>query len=91
MQFTWDPKKNRANQRKHDGISFTTAERVFDGPNYVVEFDRIDEEGRERYHAIGPVQAVLLVVVHIYIGVTQNGEEIVRIISARKASREEFQ
>jgi uncharacterized protein len=46
------------------------------------------EHGEERWRTIGLVGAVaLVVVIHTY--VEQNGEEIVRIISARKATRRE--
>jgi uncharacterized protein len=48
----------------------------------------IDEDGEERWHAIGMVDAVLLLVVHVYRS-TNDEEEIVRIISARKASKHE--
>jgi uncharacterized DUF497 family protein len=46
------------------------------------------EHGEERWRTIGFVDAVALVVV-IHTHVEQNGEEIVRIISARKATRRE--
>ena len=50
--------------------------------------DRIDDEGEQRWHAVGLVGDLPLLVVHVYRG-TQNGEEIVRIISARKARHSE--
>ena len=43
MQFTWDERKNRANQRKH-GISFETAALVFDDPYHVSTQDRKVED-----------------------------------------------
>jgi len=39
VEFAWDERKNRANQRKH-GIGFETAVLVFDDPNHVSVQDR---------------------------------------------------
>jgi uncharacterized DUF497 family protein len=84
--FTWNPKKNRTNQRDHDGIDFDLASRVFYDADHLIEEDRIDEEGFERLHAIGRVPSgAVLLVVHIEKGEGENGEEIIHIISARKA------
>ena len=86
MRFDWDEKKNKENQRKHHGLSFETAVLVFDDPNHLVIFDRV-EEGETRWHAIGSLQNSLmcLTVVHTY----AERDETVRIISARKATRKE--
>jgi len=65
-----------------------TAARVFDDPKVVLLRDRI-VDGEERWHAIGAVSAALLLVVHIYREDDVNGEEIIRIISARKVSQRE--
>jgi uncharacterized protein len=43
VEFTWDERKNRVNQRKH-GISFETAIPVFDDPFHVSRQDREDVE-----------------------------------------------
>jgi uncharacterized protein len=88
MQFEWDESKNRANRMKH-GVDFGTAARVFTDPNYLLIEDRVDETGEQRWHAIGLAGAEpLLVVVHVY-REEEHGEEIVRIISARKARESE--
>ena len=87
-RFEWDAAKDRANRMRH-GFDFKTAARVFDDPNMVLVEDRIDEEGEQRWHALGMVwDRFLLVVVHVY-REAQNGEEIIRIISARKANQHE--
>jgi uncharacterized DUF497 family protein len=65
-----------------------TAARVFDDPKVVLLRDRI-VDGEERWHAIGAVSAALLLVVHIYREDDVNGEEIIRIISAREVSQRE--
>jgi len=86
MRFVWDETKNRVNKAKH-GVSFEIARRIFDDPLHVSVPDR-REHGEERWATIGLVGTVLLlIVIHTY--VEQNGEEIIRIISARKATRGE--
>ena len=89
MRFEWDPEKDRVNQEKH-GVAFETASLVFEDSNLVLVEDRVGEDGIERWHAIGLVGGVqLLVVVHVYKEAKKDGEEIIRIISARKASKRE--
>jgi uncharacterized DUF497 family protein len=88
QRFEWDATKDRTNQRKH-GFGFRTAARVFEDPNIVLIEDRIDEEGEQRWHALGMVGGrFLLIVVHVY-RESENGEEIIRIISAREANQHE--
>jgi uncharacterized DUF497 family protein len=86
MRFEWDPDKAQRNLAKHD-VSFELARTVFDDPLHVVVPDRI-EDGEQRWHAIGVVGSVtVLVVVHIYPDATD--EQRVRIIGARKATKHE--
>lgn len=64
---------------------------VFEDDRCLVGPDRIDETGEQRWHAVGaariePDAAVVLLVVHVYREET-NGEEITRVISARKAEK----
>jgi hypothetical protein len=85
MTFEWDEGKARANLAKH-GVSFQLACRVWDDPHYDVASQV--ENGEERWVAIGTVRAsMILVVVHVYRG--GDDEEVVRIISARKATSHE--
>lgn len=88
MRFEWDREKSRINQAKHNGIDFETAARAFDDPNVLITRDRI-VEGEQRWHAIGAVSAALLMVVHVYREDNLDGEEIIRIISAREADQRE--
>lgn len=86
MEFTWDSAKARRNLAKH-GISFDLARRVWDDPQHVLVPDRF-EDGEHRWHAIGLVGAVsIILVVHIY--PDDEDDERVRIIGARKATRRE--
>ena len=88
MRFEWDAAKSRINQAKRNGLDFETAARVFNDPRMVLMEDRI-VEGEQRWHAIGAVSAALLLVVHIYREDDVDGEEIIRIISAREAHQRE--
>jgi len=86
MRFTWDDAKSRANKAKH-GVSFELARRVFDDPNHLSIQDR-HEGGEERWQTLGLVGHVaILLVAHTY--EEDDGEEVVRIISARKATKAE--
>jgi uncharacterized DUF497 family protein len=82
IRFEWDPAKAAANVRKH-GVTFETAARVFDDPLQLTEQDRI-ENGEWRWQTVGSVGGVpLLLVAHSWRD--EEGLEIVRIISARRA------
>lgn len=85
MRFEWDEEKNRSNRAKHK-VSFERAKRVFDDPHHLSLRD--DRETEERWLTFGLVDgAVVLVVAHTLEG--DDDEEIIRIISARKATRRE--
>ena len=86
MAFEWDDHKASSNITKH-GVSFELAKRVWDDPFHVILPDRV--EGREqRWHALGLVgSVVVLVVVHSY--PDPDNEDRTRIISARKATKQE--
>jgi uncharacterized DUF497 family protein len=86
--------ENQANQRKYDGISFQMAALIFEDERCLVGRDHIDETGEQRWHAIGkaqiePATATVLLVVHAY-RENSHGEEIIRIISARRAEKHEI-
>jgi uncharacterized protein (DUF4415 family) len=61
-RFEWDATKDRTNQRKH-GFGFRTAARVFEDPDIVLMEDRVDEEGEQRWQALGMVGGRFLLVV----------------------------
>lgn len=87
MRFKWDEKKNTRNRTKH-GVSFETAVRVFDDPFQLSRQDR-RVSGEERWQTMGMVGNVVLLVAHTYR--VEKDEEVIRIISARKAtSRERY-
>jgi uncharacterized DUF497 family protein len=86
MVFAWDPDKDHSNRRKH-GVSFETAARVFDDQLAISYLDRmVDDE--ERWHTIGQVAGITILLV-VHTSEEENGEEKIRIISARKAGPRE--
>ena len=88
VRFEWHDTKNRTNQSKHGGLDFKTAARVFEDPNVLFIEDRL-ADGEQRWHAIGAVSTTVLLVVHVYREDEKNGEEIIRIVSAREANHRE--
>jgi uncharacterized DUF497 family protein len=86
ITFEWDEAKNGRNQRKH-GVSFQKASRVFDDPNALMALDGV-EGSEERWRAIGRVDATTVVVVAHAVRI-RAGNEVIRIISARRASQQE--
>ena len=85
IAFEWDPLKNVLNQRAH-GISFEEASTVFydDYARLIPDPKHSDEE--ERFIMLGfSSNAHLLIVCHCY----RKNDEIIRIISARKADKTE--
>lgn len=84
MEFTWDERKNRANRKKH-GVSFETASLVFDDPFHLSVQDR-EIDGEARWQTIGMIAKLqVLVVAHT----VDEDAELIRILSARKATRRE--
>ena len=81
VRFEWDEAKSHQNRRKH-GVDFQVAALVFDDPNHRSKQDRF-VNGEERWQTIGLVNELLLVC-HTWIE-----EDVVRIVSARKANRTE--
>jgi len=87
IKFEWDENKNRINQKKH-GISFTEAQTVFHDDEALVIDDPEHSEEEERFIILGlSSKANLLVVCHCY----RASETVIRIISARKATKTESQ
>ena len=94
VRYEWDEEKNRRNQRKHGGISFELAALVFEDEHCLIGLNRVDKTGERRWHAIGAVRigpegAAVLLVVHTY-REDYHGEEVIRIISARRAEKREI-
>ena len=86
LEFEWDPVKAETNFRKH-GIRFEIAAQVFDDPFHLAVQDRF-ENGEYRWQTIGMVYGCVVVLV-AHTTRFEDGTEIIRIISARKAERSE--
>ncbi|MBA3461876.1 MAG: BrnT family toxin [Deltaproteobacteria bacterium] len=81
MKFEWDPAKARANRIKHD-VSFDEAAECFGDPLAIVDDDR---RHPDRMVLIGESRSCRLVLT-VFV---DKHTEVIRIISARKATRRE--
>lgn len=92
IRFEWDDAKNIANQRKH-GVSFEEACGVFLDPFVVSVKERI-EDGDQRWQTFGEVEGIVLLMVAHTVreeALVGGTVEVIRIISARRATRRERQ
>lgn len=86
VRFEWDETKARSNARKH-GVRFEEAMLVFADPYALVEQDRL-ESGELRWRTLGLAGGIVLLLVAHTVRSNQE-DEIIRIISARRATRKE--
>ena len=85
LRFEWDDKKNTINMQKH-GISFEEAKTVFYDPDALLIPDPDHSIVEERFLILGvDSEADILIVSHCY----RESDEVIRIISAREATRNE--
>jgi uncharacterized DUF497 family protein len=84
MVFEWDERKSRANLDKH-GVDFHTASLAFDDPFALTMRDEPHSDQESRFFMLAAIDtgAVLFVVF------TVRGEDNIRLISARAATRRE--
>ena len=82
--FVWNMAKNEVNKRNHSGLGFELASRVFNDPLLYQDYDysHSADEDREKY--IDMIDGHYIVVV-----MTTDREGLIRLISARKASKTE--
>ena len=85
ISFEWDESKNKSNLKKH-GISFEEAKTVFFDENARLIHDTNHSTSEDRFILLGFSSSLrILTVVHAY----KASDEIIRIISARKATNNE--
>lgn len=85
LRFEWDEKKSASNKKKH-GVSFDEARTVFYDENAIQFFDPDHSLEEDRFILLGlSFKPQVLVVCHCF----RESETIVRIISARKADKDE--
>lgn len=84
LRFEWDERKDAANRRRH-GVSFEEAHTVFFDEHAVLIPDPDHSVNEDRFVLLGLSSALrMLVVCHCY----RHGD-VIRIVSARKADRDE--
>jgi uncharacterized DUF497 family protein len=83
MEFEWNIQKNKQNIEKH-GISFVHAVRIFDRPSLTF-LDARRDYSETRYVTIGKIDDLIYLVVYTI------RNNCYRLISARRASRDERQ
>ena len=84
MRFEWNQAKNESNIRRH-GIDFADVAKMFNHPILTLQDIRRDY-GEDRWIAIGRLKSLICVVIY-----TERPGDVLRIISARKATRYERQ
>ena len=84
IRFEWDEQKNKSNRKKH-GIWFEEAQQVFNDPEAIRYFDLDHSNDEDRFLLVGHSgSGRLLIVVHC-----EQTHGVIRIISARKATKKE--
>lgn len=83
MEFTWSERKRSLNLKQH-GLDFVDAPAVFGGLTFTFEDDRFSYN-EQRFVTLGLLAGVPVSIIH-----TETIHEI-RIISFRKATRQEVQ
>lgn len=87
IRFAWDPGKDRLNKRKH-GVSFEEARAVFYDENAIEFPDPDHSDDEDRFLMLGLSDRLrVLVVCHCF----RDEDLVIRIISARKATRKEIE
>ena len=86
--FEWDPEKAKGNLAKHE-VAFETAATVFRDPNAVSLFDEDHSEKEERWITMGIDSGGAVLVVHHTFQNVDESSWLVRVISARKATKSE--
>jgi len=86
MPFEWDPARDKADRERH-GISFEEVTELFTSdPDFLEIFDEGHSDEEDRFIAIGAIRSGVVVVVY-----TERLDDVVRIISARNATKKEIQ
>ena len=86
LVFEWDERKDRSNLKKH-GVSFSEAAMVFTNPLARIFADEEHSAGEQREIMVGHSPANRLLVISF----TEANPDVVRIISARNATKQEQQ
>ncbi|MDP1605231.1 MAG: BrnT family toxin [Rhodocyclaceae bacterium] len=82
MRYSYDPKKQAANLKKH-GLDFDDAKRVIESGDTVTFEDRRFDYGEVRYLTLGLLHGEVVIIA------TAETDKTIRIISMRKAAKNE--
>jgi uncharacterized DUF497 family protein len=85
LDYDWDDDKYESNRRKH-GVDFVEATEALEDENAITIFDGDSDPGEERWVSIG-MSSLLNCLVVVYC--EREEESLIRIISARKANKNE--
>ncbi len=85
MEFEWDEEKRQITLRER-GIDFIDAAKIWDDPMRQERIDNRDYNGETRIQTIGRADFGILFVVYTE-RVYADGQEVIRIISVRKANK----
>lgn len=88
MKFEWDQNKDRANSRKH-GVSFEESKSVFYDAEALLIPDPDHSDDEDRYIILGLSSKLRELIVSFCERIKDHSEEMIRIISARKADKDE--
>jgi uncharacterized DUF497 family protein len=86
LRFEWDRTKDAGNRVRHK-VSFATAQRAWSDPHSIVRIDDREDYGEERFVRVSMVDNRYLSV--CYTETTDGNDDVIRIISARKATKRE--
>ena len=87
LHFEWDESKNVRNKKKHKGVSFEEAQTAFSDPNARLISDPDHSDDESRFILLGMSERFrVLVTCHCY----RDDDSVIRIISARKATKSEI-
>ena len=85
VHFVWDSSQSESNKRKH-GVTFAEAQTVFFDELAMEFYDAEHSQGEDRFLLLGQSFSLrILMVCHCY----RESEDVIRIISARKATVKE--
>lgn len=85
LRFSWDNRKNKTNQKKHS-VSFEEAQSVFFDENAIEFFDPDHSETENRFLLLGLSYRLRILLICCCL---RESENMIRIISARKATKKE--
>jgi len=84
VRIEWDQNKNLENRRRHE-LSFEEASELFEsGTDYLEIFDEYHSVTEDRFICIGPIPVGVILVVK-----TEPADDVLRIVSARRATKRE--